>query len=238
MQWLLGVYTQAFNRRHTLWGHLFGGRYKAQLVDEREAGYLRTACDYVHLNPARAGLVAPADPLESYPWSSYPLYLRPARRPGWLRVDRLLGEQGAAPAAGARTPLRQLARRTEKLRSGAQAPDEQTLAELRRGWRVGAEDFLERLSTRLGRRGRPAEAASQRRETDERLAERLIRARLAATGWSEARLQSSTKGDPWKVSLAAELRRQTPLTRAWIARRLQMGSASYLSALLTVNSKT
>jgi hypothetical protein len=33
--------------------------------------------------------------LESYPWSSYPEYLKPAgQRPGWLRVDRLLGEKG------------------------------------------------------------------------------------------------------------------------------------------------
>ena len=27
MQWLLGSYTQQFNRRHRLCGHLFGGRY-------------------------------------------------------------------------------------------------------------------------------------------------------------------------------------------------------------------
>ena len=55
MKWLLGTYTQRFNRRHRHWGHLFGGRYKAQLIDERKPGYLRCACDYVHLNPVRAG---------------------------------------------------------------------------------------------------------------------------------------------------------------------------------------
>jgi hypothetical protein len=27
MKWLLGIYTQRFNRRHRHWGHLFGGRY-------------------------------------------------------------------------------------------------------------------------------------------------------------------------------------------------------------------
>ena len=31
MRWLLGTYTQSFHRRHRQWGHLFGGRYKAQL---------------------------------------------------------------------------------------------------------------------------------------------------------------------------------------------------------------
>src|SRR5213080_5604908 len=39
MKWLLGTYTQRFNRRHRHWGHLFGGRYKAQLVDGRSRGY-------------------------------------------------------------------------------------------------------------------------------------------------------------------------------------------------------
>src|SRR6266487_6027890 len=58
MKWLLGAYTQRFNRRHRNWGHLFGGRYKAQLIDGRRLGYLRCACDYVHLNPVRAGMVS------------------------------------------------------------------------------------------------------------------------------------------------------------------------------------
>ena len=50
-----------------------------------------------HLNPARAGLIAPAEPLASYIWSSYPRYLQdPVQRPSWLRVDRVLGEWGVA----------------------------------------------------------------------------------------------------------------------------------------------
>src|SRR5436189_5514436 len=70
------------------------GRYKSLVIDERGGDYLRTACDYVHLNPFRAGLIAPEQPLSAYAWSSYALYLVPARRPAWLRVDRLLGEHG------------------------------------------------------------------------------------------------------------------------------------------------
>lgn len=34
MRQLNGVYTQAFNRRHGLTGHVFQGRYKAILVGE------------------------------------------------------------------------------------------------------------------------------------------------------------------------------------------------------------
>ena len=70
MKWFLGTYTMAFNRRHQLGGHLFAGRYKSLLIDDADAHYLRVACDYVHLNPARAGIVRQEEPLETYAWSS------------------------------------------------------------------------------------------------------------------------------------------------------------------------
>src|SRR5947207_6898223 len=57
MKWLLGVYTSRFNRRHKLFGHLFSGRYKSLIVDGSGSGYLKTVCDYVHLNPVRARLI-------------------------------------------------------------------------------------------------------------------------------------------------------------------------------------
>ncbi len=58
MKWLLGAYTQRFNSRHKLRGHLFAGRYKALPLEGSGTGYLKSACDYVHLNPARAGLLS------------------------------------------------------------------------------------------------------------------------------------------------------------------------------------
>ena len=53
MKWLLGAYTSRFNRRHKLFGHLFSGRYKSLIVGGSGSGYLKTVCDYVHLNPVR-----------------------------------------------------------------------------------------------------------------------------------------------------------------------------------------
>ena len=95
MKWLLGTYTSRFNRRHKLFGHLFSGRYKSLIVDGSGSGYLKSVCDYVHLNPARANLVAADAPLQSFAWSSWPAYLlAPSKRPAWLRADRLLGEWG------------------------------------------------------------------------------------------------------------------------------------------------
>src|ERR1700730_16986680 len=38
MRWFQNTYTRRFNTRHRLWGHLFGGRYKAVLVEGGEFG--------------------------------------------------------------------------------------------------------------------------------------------------------------------------------------------------------
>ena len=84
MQQLNGVYTQAFNRRHGLVGHLFQGRFKAILVD-REA-YLLALCRYVERNPVAAGLVARP---EDWPWSSCQAHLGWVASPDWLDTAAL-----------------------------------------------------------------------------------------------------------------------------------------------------
>ncbi len=63
----LGPYTSRFNRRRREFGHLLSGRYKALLVDGSGDGYLKTVCDYVHLNPAGAWLVSRAQRLSEFP---------------------------------------------------------------------------------------------------------------------------------------------------------------------------
>ncbi len=63
MAWLQSTYTIRLNHRHKLFGHVFSGRYKALVVDGSGHGYLKTACDYVHLNPARAKLLTAEQPL-------------------------------------------------------------------------------------------------------------------------------------------------------------------------------
>jgi hypothetical protein len=86
------TYTSRFSRRHKLFGHLFGGKYKSLILDGSGNGYLRTVCDYEHLNSAPAKLLAADQPLSDYPWSSHGEYLKPpGRRMPCRRVDRLLG---------------------------------------------------------------------------------------------------------------------------------------------------
>jgi putative transposase len=89
MRQLNGLYTQRFNRRHHLVGHLFQGRYKAILV-QKEA-YLLELTRYVVLNPLRAGMV---NVLEDWHWSSYPIVTGREAAPVWLDTDWLLGQFG------------------------------------------------------------------------------------------------------------------------------------------------
>ena len=227
MRWLLGTYTQAFNRRYRQWGHLFGGRYKAQLIDERTPAYLGQASNYVHLNPKRAGLIGAGAPLQSYRWSSYPAYLKPSLRPEWLRTDRVLGEHGLQRDNA--QSRREFSRRMEASCPVDLAGENQPL---RRGWKLGAEDFRDRLVDKLTRKADPAERARDEREIDEVLAERLVQECLREMGWSARDLEKECKGDAIKVEIARQLRVQTPMSRRWIAQRLRMGTANYVSHLL------
>src|SRR5436309_9688154 len=95
MRWLLSNYTLRLNHRRELTGDVFSGRYKALIVEGSGNGYLKTVCDYVHLNPVRAKLLTAKQELSAYPWNSYPLYLQSqSRRPIWLRTDLLMVEHG------------------------------------------------------------------------------------------------------------------------------------------------
>ncbi len=93
MTWFQGAYTSRYNARHRKSGHLFGRRYKAVLVDDETGAYFRTALDYIHLNPVRAGIVrarrsrdgiAPPD-LREFRWSSLLHHsAAPSKRPEWI----------------------------------------------------------------------------------------------------------------------------------------------------------
>jgi putative transposase len=89
MRLLNSVFTQRFNRRHQLVGHLFQGRYKAILV-QKESHLLELA-RYIVLNPLRAGRVAT---LDDWVWSSHFAMLGRISPPTWLATDYLLGRFG------------------------------------------------------------------------------------------------------------------------------------------------
>jgi REP element-mobilizing transposase RayT len=228
MKWFLGTYTGRFNRRHKLSGHLFSGRYKSLIVDGSGSGYLRTVCDYVHLNPARAKLVSPEQPLREYRWSSWPAYLKsPGQRPDWLRVERLLGEYRipADSAAG----RRRLEEALEARRAGEDGDDYRSI---RRGWFFGERSLKEELLAAVSAQAGGWHYGEELRESAEAKAERIVAEELKRRKWDASALGQRRKGDPGKVALARRLREETTMTLAWIAQRLNMGTKTHLAHLL------
>jgi len=228
MKWFLGTYTGRFNRRHKFFGHLFSGRYKALIVDGSGSGYLKTVCDYVHLNPVRAKLLKPETPLRAFAWSSWPEYLkRPAKRWPWLRVDRLLGEYNILQDSAA--GRRHLEAQLEQRRAAEAGTD---YRHIRRGWCLGAEPFRKELLAQMAESRGAGHYGAARRESELEKTERIIATGLKRARWAESDLKRQRKGHPLKVRLAQQLRAQTTLTVAQIAERLQMGTRGYAVRLL------
>ena len=222
MGWFLGTYTTRFNRRHQLYGHLFSGRYKSLAVDGSGDGYLKSVCDYVHLNPVRAKLLGVEQPLKSYPWSSYVEYLKkPRQRPQWLCVERLLGEWKirADNAAG----RRQFEEGLEERKGQEHCLESEDWKALRGGWCFGDKSFREELLELIGQRQTEQHYGEEVRESGLEKAERIARELIKKAGWTETDLRKHRKGDKLKVQIAAQLRMETTATWKWLAKRFQMG---------------
>jgi putative transposase len=231
MKWFLGTYTGRFNRRHKYFGHLFSGRYKALVVDGSGTGYLRTVCEYVHLNPVQAKLLRAEQALSAYGWSSYPSYLHSAEvRPPWLRVDRVLGECGIlADTWAGRRHYEQL---MEERRGLALGKDYRTI---RRGWCFGDEQFREELLAQVEGKLGPNHFGPVRQESGEQKALEILAEERERLGWTPEELRLRGSGDVAKVAIARRLRAQTTMSLEWVAGQLGMSSWKYLSKLLSAD---
>ena len=233
MKWFLGTYTGRFNRRHQKFGHLFAGRYKSLAVDGSGNGYLRTLCEYVHLNPVRAKLIGKEQPLKSYPWSSFPSYLMPPRkRASWLRIDRVLGESGIG--RDTKTARNHFERLMEQRRSSA---EDKSYQPIRRGWCWGDKKFRKELLGQMSEKIGANHYGDERWESEEEKARMIIEEELRRARLAEADLKARPKNDPTKIKVGMRLRRQTTMPAAWIAAQLHMGSRYYATNLLLKGRK-
>ncbi len=127
LRWLQTSYSVRFNWSHRRRGHVFQGRFKSALI--RDEGRLEEVGRYLHLNPVRiaglglakedqrrARLLGCPDPgaelvarrvtaLREYAWSSWRVYAGLDPAPGWLNLERLLGENDGRRARERRAAL-------------------------------------------------------------------------------------------------------------------------------------
>ncbi len=157
MRQLGGVYTQAFNRRHSRPGHVFQGRYKA--IHVARESHLLAVCRYVVLNPVRAGLVRSP---ELWPWSSHRAVLGEAKAPDWLDTAWLLSQFGRRRARARQAYATFVA-------DGVDAPP--VWEDLRRQIFLGTPEFADAMQARIDQAADLSEVpAAQRRPAPKPLA--------------------------------------------------------------------
>lgn len=249
MQWLQNTYTRRFNTRHQLWGRLFGDRYKAIVTDGRAGEYYGAMLDYIHLNPVRAGLIAPGrgQSVGDYEWSSVASgYALPTRRRApWLACEVGLGAFGFGDdTTGRRRFVERLDQRaTEEARTQcgvAGLPEDRDgrMSHLRRGWYWGSQAFGEKLLALVAKaslsapKGRSYRGASAQKAHDEKTAEQIVREGLIEAGLREDELEALPGSDGRKAQIARAVRTQTTVSMGWIAKRLHMRSAANVSQIL------
>lgn len=240
MKWFLGAYSQGFNGRHGRRGHVFQGRYKASPIQTDSGNYFEIVSAYIHLNPARAGLVSGEPPdLKMYPWSSYPQYLAGKQRKlAWVDVKRVLGNMGLEDdTAGLRSYAEYMDGRLRELttRSGKRLCKDEWRP-IRYGWCLGDEQFkaemIEKVGSRMAGKKRESYGGRARQEHDERAAERLVGKGLKALGMKEAEFLGERKGSLAKCALAWYVHANAMVSHEWISNRLQMGSPLGMSLYL------
>jgi len=168
--WLQTTYTARFNARHRRRGHLFQGRFKAQLVEADEYG--QWLVEYVHLNPVRprqkSALVPAerAEELAQYRWSSHRAYAGLERRvPAWLCLDWW-------PYWG-RTRREACRGYQARLREAFGQPVRNPWAGLQRGLVLGGAELLRRSEELLAHKGGAEEAHWTKAAETERRRERV-----------------------------------------------------------------
>jgi putative transposase len=137
MQWLLSAYARHLAIRPRRPGHVFQGRYQAELIEDES--YYWTVSRYIHLNPVRAHLVARP---EDWRWSSYPGSVDPARRLGWIGYEWLYRAWRMEFGGSASDTIAEYGRFVD---SGVDRSPESPFAALKHGWILGSDSFVRRL---------------------------------------------------------------------------------------------
>lgn len=223
MQWMQSTFANRFNKMRGERGHLFQGRYKSLVVEEGPA--LGMVCDYIHLNPVRAGIVD-ANGLADYRYSSFWFLNQPKLRPGCLDVSTALGQAGglADTPAGRQCYAEYLSWQA----TDGPAGKSKAYVSLSKGWALGSAGFKQALvkDHSLAVDARAWESSGVRELREVVWQGKLDQLLLAV---SEKDKRDQRKSAPWKVRLAEMMKASTEAPNTWLAERLGMGSGAYLS---------
>ena len=219
MRWLQGVYATRFNRYRGEGGHLFQGRYKSLIVENRER--LAWLCHYLHLNPVRAKICG-VEELGGYRWSSYWHLQRPKGRPEVLNPVVCL--EGAGGLADTPAGHRKYAEYLAWLSANEPAQRELAFAKMSRGWAIGGDTFKRDLiEDEAMERHVIRQTQAEAREVRQIRWAAALASALKQLGKTQAHVKKDLKAADWKVAVASELKQRLMCTNPWLGEHLNMG---------------
>lgn len=151
MQAVGRVYVPYFNARHQRSGSLWGGRFRATVLDA--ASYFNDCAHVIEYLPVQSGV---SQDIAVYPWSSYQHHAGLQRQP-WLTDHPVYWSMGNTPFDREAAYQRRLAQPPDpELASGIEAATH-------KGWALGSEVFQATLAKLTRRRLQPARRGRPRR---------------------------------------------------------------------------
>jgi REP element-mobilizing transposase RayT len=233
MHWLECTFATRFNRLRNERGHLFQGRYKALLVQDGEP--LGLVGHYIHLNPVRAH-VLPVARLKEYRYCSYWYLLHPKNRPPELRVELVLASLRLPDSPAGWSSYRDY---LEWQAASGPAGKSAAYVSLSKGWAIGTAGYKAGLiadhtlaaTARAWESQGADEIRQQAWETACLRALRILRR-------TESDLAAAARSVSWKIALACFLKERTQASNRWLGQRLGMGSAKYVSYLVSVANRS
>ena len=218
MQWLNTAYVVWFNRRHERSGHLYGGRFKAFLIEKES--YFTTVLRYVVLNPVRANIVMRP---EDYRWSSYRATAGLDGAPDWLDKAAALGAFAPEPTI-AQTLYREFVEQTV-------ASKDRLWHEAVNGIYLGAETWRRKMRKVVESKPRSTDHPKMHRAVGRPKMQRVIAAVAKAAGETAIAIRSQ-RGGALRQLVAWIGWNEGLLTLRSIAASLRLRSEGHVSGMI------
>lgn len=232
MRWLQATYAMRFNKYRKEHGHLFQGRFKSLVVEPGR--HWLDLVDYIHLNPARAKLCS-LETIAKYRWTS--LYHFPKRkiRPDFMDCAWMdYFDEIEDTAGGWRRYLGHLRMAVCDDPKLLESLDRQ----MRKGWSLGSPEFKKDVSNELAKRWDVVRLEREDlKDLNRTRWEGGLERCLAKVGKSVEDVRRENLSASWKLAIASKMKRETSVTNAWLAERLNMGKPRSVSAICGKYSK-
>ena len=228
MQWFQSTLANRFNRYRKENGHLFQGRYKAQILEDEAV--LGRVVDYIHLNPVRAKAVK-AEEVGTYRWSSLNRYLRGEESPCMTAVDWLEARGGWTDDARGRKAY---AARLVKIGLDEASWEREGLVALSEGWALGSAAWRKALAEEHANMvldpSMPRDEVAELREAAWNASLTQV---LKAMRKTPRDLQTKPLRQDWKVKAARKVREECGAPIPWLAEALKMGKPASVRSYLS-----